>query len=174
VTPPNPCPSALFREVQRFKQLWLWAILLIPTAVSWYIFVQQIVLGRPQGHNPAPDWLTAVLLAIFGLGFPIFFAELRLVTEVSSRGLRIGFAPFPLRVFGPGEIVSAQATDYHPLRTYGGWGVRYSSAGKAYNVCGHRGVRLMLTNGHQLLVGSQRPDELEAALRASGLLSRLT
>ena len=34
----------------------------------------------------------------------------------------------------------------------------------AYNVSGNRGVQPVFSNGKRLLIGSQRPDELAAAI----------
>jgi hypothetical protein len=39
----------------------------------------------------------------------------------------------------------------------------------AYNAKGDRGVELYLRDGHSLMLGSQRPKELAAALRARGV-----
>ncbi|NLK25486.1 MAG: hypothetical protein GX307_02790 [Euryarchaeota archaeon] len=36
--------------------------------------------------------------------------------------------------------------------------------GKAYNVSGNRGVLLKLKDGNSLLIGSQRAEELDAAI----------
>jgi hypothetical protein len=52
------------------------------------------------------------------------------------------------------------------MREYGGWGVKYGWAGKAYNISGNRGVQLKLSNGKGLLIGSQRPEELAQAIQA--------
>ena len=56
---------------------------------------------------------------------------------------------------------------YRPIREYGGYGIRYSSKGKAYNVSGDRGVQIELLNGERLLIGSQRADELWRAIQAN-------
>jgi len=53
---------------------------------------------------------------------------------------------------------------YSPISDYGGWGIRYGSIGKAYNVSGNRGVQLELLNGERILIGSQKPEELAAAI----------
>ena len=46
----------------------------------------------------------------------------------------------------------------------GGWGFRWGSSGRAYNLRGNRGVQLTLADGGRLLLGSQRADELAAAI----------
>jgi hypothetical protein len=43
-----------------------------------------------------------------------------------------------------------------------GWGAR-----KAYNVSGNRGVELTLQDGSTIMIGSQRADELEWAIRSA-------
>ena len=50
-----------FREVQRFHQIWVRALILLIAGIMWYITIKQIVFGIPMGDNPAPD----VLLIIF-------------------------------------------------------------------------------------------------------------
>ena len=47
---------------------------------------------------------------------------------------------------------------------YSGLGIRHGRKGKAYNVSGNRGVQLGLSNGKQLMIGTQRPEELAEAL----------
>ena len=47
--------GSLFHEVQHFRQLWLWALLLAIAALSIWGTVQQLLLGIPFGNNPAPD-----------------------------------------------------------------------------------------------------------------------
>jgi hypothetical protein len=46
-------------------------------------------------------------------------------------------------------------------------GIRSTREGKAYVAGGDRGVRVTLASGETLVVGSQRPEELAAALSGS-------
>ena len=55
---------------------------------------------------------------------------------------------------------------YRPVRDYGGWGIRWGRDGKAYIIVGNEGLQLLLGDGEKILIGSQRPQELEAALGA--------
>jgi len=55
------------------------------------------------------------------------------------------------------------------MREFGGWGIRTSGdGGRAYNAYGNMGVQLVLTDGKRVLVGTQRAEELLAALRLAG------
>jgi hypothetical protein len=86
--------QVLFREVQKISQIWVWLIIAIPIVLSWYGAYQQLLLGKPFGNNPAPDWMMFLLLLVFGILFPIFFYSIKLVTEVRKDGLCIRFYPF--------------------------------------------------------------------------------
>ncbi|MEJ2081699.1 MAG: hypothetical protein P8Y94_05870, partial [Acidobacteriota bacterium] len=56
----------LFLEVQRFTQWWLRAILFGVAALSAWIFVQQIVLGRPFGNQGVELRLTNGRIILIG------------------------------------------------------------------------------------------------------------
>jgi len=47
-----------------------------------------------------------------------------------------------------------------PLQEYGGWGIRYNRSGKACNACGNIGVQLELEQQKNLLISSQRSEQL--------------
>ena len=156
----------LFREVQHFRQIWLWLLLLAISGVCIYAMIVQLILGEPFGSNPAPDVVLIIIVVIFGLGFPILFYNIRLTTEVRDDGLYYRFLPFHCSVqkIRLDDIKSCEVRTYSPLKEYGGWGIRYGAKGKAYNVKGNRGVQLELTDGELILMGSQRPEELAGAL----------
>ncbi len=153
-----------FREVQKFRQPWLWAILLAPLCVVGWGAYQQLVLHRPWGDKPMPDNGLVMLCAALAL-FLLWFYSVRLVTEVRDTELILHFVLlWRKKIISLGEIRSVEAVQYRPIRDYGGWGVRRSLAGWAYNVSGNRGVQLKFWTGPEILIGSQRPEELAAIL----------
>ncbi|MCS6844042.1 MAG: DUF6141 family protein [Caldilineales bacterium] len=161
-------PPPLYREEQRFRSLWLWLLVLLVVALNWWIFLQQIVLGKPAGNRPGPDWLVWVIWLLFGVGLPIFFYRLALVVEVHDDAVHVRFAPLVNRRIPAEEIQDVEATTYRPVREYGGWGVRgVSRRNVAYNVSGNRGVRLTLRDGSRVLIGSQQPEALATAIAAT-------
>jgi hypothetical protein len=157
--------DSCFREVQRFRQPWLRAALILPGLPMLYGAYRQFILGRPWGSRPSPDALLAILIAGYVL-FVTWFLSLKLVTEVRDRELYVKF----VRLFGSEErILWAQirrvaAVTCRPARDYGGWGVRMGQKGMAYNVSGNRGVELELMDDRRLLIGSQRAEELAQAI----------
>jgi hypothetical protein len=48
---------------------------------------------------------------------------------------------------------------------YAGWGIRWTGDGWLYNVSGLRAVELRTRHGKRYLIGTDRPEELEAAIR---------
>jgi hypothetical protein len=52
-----------FREVQRFRQPWYWAIQIPALAAVGYIVFRQLVLGKPVGQHPASNTSLAIIAA---------------------------------------------------------------------------------------------------------------
>jgi len=160
--------TVLFREVQRFRQWWLWLIVTIGPLTIWYSTYRRFVLGEPLRKRATPDGLTLALWVLIGIGLPLLFYSARLVTEVRSDGLYLRFFPFHwsfLR-FPFDSIKHSEARTYSPIGEYGGWGIRYGWNGKAYNVSGNQGIQFELHNGKRFLIGTQRPLEFLAALQS--------
>ena len=159
--------SSLFnREIQYFRQPWLWILILAISAIALWGMIQQLFLGKPFGNNPAPDTILIIIAVIFGFGFPYTFYKMNLTIEVRSDGIYYRFFPFHLSFhkIKLEDLVKYEVRTYSPIRDYGGWGIRWGSKGKAYNVSGNRGINLEYSNGKQLLIGSQKPEELAEAL----------
>jgi hypothetical protein len=101
-------------------------------------------------------FLPVVLVAV------LLFLELQVTVQDS--GVRIRMLPFANRTITPAQIARWEARTYRPIREYGGWGVRFGPRGRAYNVSGTRGVEITLDSGKRVLIGSQRSDDLAAAI----------
>ena len=157
----------VFREQQRFRQWWLWVIVVGPAVLAWWLLIQQVIEGRPLGQNPVPDWLAWVLWVAIGLGLPFLFSRMSMVVEVSHDAVLIVYRPFTRRTIALAEIERAEARTYNAIKDYGGWGIKgWSKAKMAYNVSGDRGVELTLTDGRSVMLGSQQADELAAAIQS--------
>lgn len=157
----------LFREQQRFRQWWIWLLILGVAALQWWGFIQQIVFGQPWGNNPGPDWMMWLFWLLFGIGLPLFFVYLALIIEVTPQQVSLRFRPFARRNIPLAEIVSVEMRTYQALREFGGFGVRGSSENRAYNVSGRQGVQLVLRDGRRVLIGSQKAAELALAINSA-------
>ncbi len=164
----------LYREQQRFTQLWLWALLLGMAAIQFLVFGQTLLPGHQATSDDPPLWLTLAIVSFTAVALPLFIASCRLDVAVSSDALVLRFFPLHLRpvCIDYGSIASCLAVKYNPLLDFGGWGVRYGRSGRAYNVSGNLGVQLQFTSGPALLIGSQHPLELSEAINAAASASQ--
>lgn len=155
--------AVAFREVQRF---WSNRVLVAVAALA-------ATVGAGLAVAP-PAWLggeTPSTWAYASFTVPLLVLFVSLKTEVARRGaVVVGFHPLRRgrRTIRAADITAAEAVRYDPVREFGGYGWRIGRHGsRAYNVAGNRGVRLQLADGRSVLIGSQRPDELAAAIRQS-------
>ena len=165
--------SASFREVQGFRQWWLWVLMLISAlgtiGVFGYGIFVQVIEGQPWGDNPMSDTgliITGTLTTVLMVGIAVLVLSARLITEVRSDGIYVRFFPIGWKAMPFETIASYQTRTFHPIRDYGGWGIRWGREGKAYIAGGDEGLQLLLNDGRQILIGSHRVRELEAAVRA--------
>ncbi len=162
-------PSAVvYREEQNFD----WRVYIL-TALAEALVGLTLVWFYQSGHAPAPgaplQELALGLLAVVGLCVPpmIVVGLLRMTTEVTPTDLRVWFGWIPTyrRFVALGTIQKIEVVSYRPVRDYGGWGVRSGRDGeRVLNARGNRGVRLDLSDGTRLLVGSQSPEALAIAI----------
>ncbi|WP_118973548.1 hypothetical protein [Taibaiella koreensis] len=151
--------APVFRERQRFRQWWIWMVLIITNAAML------LVLWRLWDSDLSRDW-PWLLLFLVPVLLLLLFAGLRLDTEVRSDGIYVRFFPVQ-RQYRPylwEEITHVFVRQYEPLAEYGGWGIRGLGKNKALNVSGNQGLQLILKNGNKLLIGTRRPAELSAVL----------
>jgi len=169
----------LFREVQYFHQPVPWIVLslvgivLIGTSITYYKRWRRLRASRPELARLLPiltlAGATLSFLVVVGL-----LGMANLTTEVRADGLVVKLFPLhgSFREISLDGVEAVEVTTYRPLADYGGWGIRVSSRGTAYNVHGNRVVLITYAAGkpRSILIGSQQPEKLAAALEH--LLSR--
>lgn len=161
--------NALFTEKQKFTQWWIWLLLLGFNGMIIFALIYQAGLGRPFGNHPISDsglWVMAIVTALVS----IFFASVRLETRISSEGIHVRF--FPLhskeKTYHWEDIERAYLRSYHPLNEYGGWGLRISGRGQAYNISGNKGIQIEFRSGQRLLIGTQKEKQVKQVLEDLG------
>jgi hypothetical protein len=158
-----------FSETQKFKQVWIWVLVTFVMGGAllylWYGVYQQLYLGRPFGDHPASNVALvagALFETIMCIVIVAILASIKMVVEAENDKIKIRFFPFKTMEILYGNIRNIRARDYSPLREFGGSGMRRSWNGttKAFTLSGHRGVELTLRDGGQVMIGSQKADEL--------------
>ena len=167
----KPGTDVLFHEEQKFRRLWIAALVypgsLCLIVVFGFAMYSQFGQGIPFGREPMPDgvlWFLGAFMILLGAFLIFLFTTMRLLTTVRRDGLYIRYMPFVNRKIDFQSIDLCEVRMYHPLKEYGGWGIRGGRSGRAYNVRGNRGVQLRFKNGTKLMIGSQQADELARAI----------
>jgi hypothetical protein len=109
----------------------------------------------------APDgWPLLAILIPLVLG-AVAFARLTVTVDANSVWLRFGLGLIRKRI-PTRDILSCGVVN---VPWYAGWGIRWTGDGWLYNVSGGRAVELRMRNGKRYLIGTDRPQELESAIR---------
>jgi len=157
----------LFEESQRFNQWWLWLIILGSVGFAMYANIQTI-----QSDESLVSW-TKLSLIIPILLIPSLFYFLMLKTRIEKNGIYVRFIPFHWKeiFIAWDQLETCSVRTYSPLGEYGGWGIKYGlgGAGKVYNVSGNQGLQLVFKDGARLLIGTQKPQELQEIIHTMGL-----
>ncbi|HLO44918.1 MAG TPA: hypothetical protein VK175_11350 [Leadbetterella sp.] len=167
--------KVLFKETQRFTQWWIWLPLLLLVSYAFYGISKQLLTGVTFGEHPLSN------LGVMGLGLLLLvvlalFWYMRLETIITENGVYVQLFPFHLRkrYIAWERVQQCYVRQYKPLREFGGWGIRYGFAGKAYNVAGNEGLQLVYGSNEKLLIGTQKSEELEEVLKLFALYKPYT
>jgi len=155
----------LFKESQRFSQKWIIILITLPVLFTLWGIIQQVILGKPFGDNPSPDWV--LWLTFLGpLVLVFFFFRLTLHTRIDRDGIYYRFAPVhrKVRYIKWSDVRVVYVRKYRPIAEYGGWGFRTGRSGKALNTFGRMGLQIEFHDGKRLLLGTQKPELLKRTL----------
>jgi len=154
-----------FSEKQKFTQWWLWTLLVAALIIPLVVTLVQYSYGNSTitPYDIAVGCMLPLLIILF-------FTTIKLHTTVDQAGIHYRFAPVrrKMRDISWSEVEKAYTRTYSPIKEYGGWGIRSGIAktGKAYNVSGDKGLQLELKNGQKILIGTNRPGEIDQLLKA--------
>ena len=158
-----------FHEEQPFSERRLrLAIAVLPLLIT-LLAAARATLPRWPSRLPVSTGDLAFLAVLLWIVYA-WLARVRLVTDVSAEGIAVGLRGLFWHDRVPaGGWRSASLATFDAAREFGGYGLRRVGALRAYVASGSRGVRIELTDGSVLLLGSDRAADLLAALnRAAG------
>ncbi|MHA7055935.1 hypothetical protein ACWGOQ_0001850 [Aquimarina sp. M1] len=153
-----------YSEKQKFRQSWLWALILISGIVAILYFVNYKEIKTAALVTITCSFAVVILI----------FALMKLETEIKNDGIYIRFFPFHFKFkrYQWSTIKRLYIRKYDPIYEYGGWGIRINIIGKgvAFNISGNKGLQLEFNNNKKLLIGTNKPKELSEALKKIGKL----
>ncbi len=143
-----------FTESQHFPD-WLRYGLILMTLVTTYIMVIE---------NTHLLLLVSGSIILFIVAATFFIWNLE--TTINSQSISVKIKPFVSKVIPLDEVKEWKVRRYGPIAEFGGWGVRFSGTGTAYNVRGNIGLDLLISEDRQLLIGTQKGEEIKKILRS--------
>lgn len=141
----------LFQESQRFNQWWLWVLLIISSVAPAIILYKEFT-----NNSLTSGSLSALIILLLVI---VLFVVLKMKTTITQKNIQLVYFPFVWKTINIDDIASMEVINYGFV---GGWGIRlWTSYGTVYNVRGNKGLHIKLKNGKQLVIGTQKPEELE-------------
>ncbi|MDE2508963.1 MAG: hypothetical protein KGM43_17295 [Planctomycetota bacterium] len=160
--------SAVYREEQNFD----WRVyatlsaLSISTLVVFAIVRNRVPALDAAGHSAIYAWPFAIGVSVVA-PINLVFWILRMTTEVAPGEIRVWFGRVPTfrRSICTAAITRVEVVRFRPIRDHAGWGIRHARDGSlVFSARGDRGVRLEFVDGATVILGSQTPDLLAAAI----------
>lgn len=161
--------APLYREVQRYRDLPPFTLLVVVgTLFGWLLVVWVGLLGRPLGQMTLPTWLALAIGLPLGIILPLAYGRLAMTTEVFADRLVV-VNGMSARVNLRHADVAAVTVRTDDIR--GDYNQRnigeVSNTRIAYVVAASQGVQLEMRDSRLILIGSNDPAALAAALAAA-------
>ena len=151
-----------FLEKQKFRQWWLWTLLIITGILPIIGVFSHLVFPEAHVEEIIDSSTTTIFAAV--MVFVIFlFLVMNLKTEITQKEINMNFFPFVKKKIEWKDVKEAKVINYGFV---GGWGIRlFTDYGTVYNTRGNKGLALKLQNGKRLVIGTQREDELKSVIQ---------
>ena len=155
----------LYHEEQPFRQRRMRLALATVPVIFLALTIWQVVLGHPWGRHPMSNG-GMIFWSIFLWLIYLRLITVKLVTNLTPDKLSIAMRGiWRVRHIPRQQIESVDTTSFNAAKDFGGYGMRTIGRKKAYVADGNRGVRIQLTGGRTVVIGSRRPEALIAAIR---------
>ena len=156
----------VFKEEQRFTQLWLHLIMALTTIGSIIILYKEWINNVDKSFSENKSYLIPIIIIIFT---HLLIYKAKLSTKIDEIGIHYQFIPFQFsyRKISWENIEKIYIRNYSPILEYGGWGLRYTfnkKRGNAVNISGNIGIQIELKNGKRLLIGIQKKEDVKRIL----------
>ncbi len=162
--------KAKYYEVQEMKGSWVWIVLLGLSVLSFSLMIAMNISGKNSFDIKALIYLGSGLSLLFII-LAVIFRNARLETTIDASGVSYRYPPFQNKIKNiPFEqITKWEVGKYNPVKEAGGFGSFKAGAPKeknpAYIVSGKTALFLHLGNGTRIILGTQRKDAIQYAMR---------
>ncbi len=140
-------------------------IAVVSCAAIMTVLIASTIHSSDTSEKKSTLILTVVNCIILGIA-AISILYTKLIVRIDKKSINIRFFPFmikdkklPLK-----DIQRYYIRKYRPIMEYGGWGIKWNSNGRAYCIRGNMAIQLEFESGSKILIGTQKPGELNAAM----------
>jgi hypothetical protein len=151
-----------FEENQRFKELAIYILLGLLQLLFLWGFIQQVIFNKPWGTKPASD-LALIIINMGMFLFIILFFSFNLKTVITEQYISFRFFPLQtkMRIIYWKQVKCVSVIKYDGMKEYWGFGLKYMPGkGWCYTMPGHYGIKLTLTSGKTILIGTHMAEEV--------------
>jgi hypothetical protein len=125
----------------------------------WQVLLKHTGAQKTLSNSEVIGWTIVLWLLYLRLN------TVKLVTELKPPKLTVRLrGVFRSCKIPLADIESAEVITFDPVKDFGGFGIRATKDGRACLAYGTRGVRVKLRNGSPVVIGSQLPEALAAAI----------
>lgn len=150
-----------FVEVQRFRQVWLWLLILGLNAIFIYILYTNFIVLK---EIETIAYGILAIYIIFPLPLTLLFLFIKLESEYTEESLKFRWWPLD-RSFYEYKWSELQKIEMKEIRSFSG-GIRYSpTLGYIHRVKGKHGIFIVPFHGEGIFVGTQQPDQVLSVLK---------
>ncbi len=163
--------KSTFNEEQKFKQIWLWIILIVIGIIQLSSLYTQFI-KKEDIENKTSSNSGVIIGAIVSLLIIGLFLIMKLKTTINKTYISIYFFPFVKKKYYWNQIKNRKVLNYGFI---GGWGIRFSKKyGTVYNIKGNKGLAIELKNGKKILVGTQKYSDLKKYIESRTLIKNIS
>lgn len=148
-----------FKETQKLNLRWKWIFFIALYIIMFWALYYQM---NEKFDFSAVISITFSLCMIFLLNIVVI--TMKLETEIDESRIIYRYKPFHLKpkIIYWNEVSDFYIRIYKPYKEYGGYGLqRKMKYGRAFTVSGKTGLQLLFKDGKKILIGTQKPKEIE-------------
>lgn len=153
----------IFKEEQSFVGTWLFYVVIGVCVLATLGAAIPILLNKGTNEGIIGVAISGVVC----FGVIMLFVYSKLYVTIDERAIYYRYPPFVNneKKLTQVDVKEFYVRKYEPIWEYGGWGYRIRPGkGRAMNVAGNQGLQLILSNGKQLLIGTQKPEAMRQAV----------
>lgn len=151
-----------------YQERWHWATWL--SLILWGSMLACIapLLAGWGTDSPLGErlFLAGAIVMVYVFLF-VFFGGTTIQVRTNHVQVFLGTVPLVRKRISYGDIVSLEPVRYHPIKEFGGWGVRGWGKKQAWSARGDQALVVTLVTEKQLYLGTDTPQRLEERVRAA-------